>query len=174
MNVHKTAFALKSILKEVEKDLKEQMKVEDTVPEKKTESLKELLEFTKDEMKKRPNPSKPGKVEKGKKSSKLGDVKKSIEDLKNLISEISTYKAQSPSAIEEGSGINPPSGSPRGEVEAPDLGKVRAEEAMNRADDIASAEAAIPGLRIGVGGGSTGPQMIGGEPNPDELQSPQS
>jgi hypothetical protein len=86
-NVKENFIALKSLMKEIEKDLKEQMKVEDKVPEDKTNSMKDLLEFTKDEMKKRPTTSKPGKVEKGKKSSKK-DIKKSVTELKSLIDEI--------------------------------------------------------------------------------------
>jgi hypothetical protein len=86
-NVKENFIALKSLMKEIEKDLKEQMKVEDKVPEDKTNSMKNLLEFTKDEMKKRPSTSKPGKVEKGKKSSKK-DIKKSVTELKSLIDEI--------------------------------------------------------------------------------------
>jgi len=103
MNINQAVFALKSLVKEVENDLKNQMKVEDSVPETDTESLHKLLDFTKKEMIKRPKDYKKHKIEKGK---KLKTVKKSVDDLMGLLAEVGTYKAaaakpgQSPSGIE--------------------------------------------------------------------------
>jgi hypothetical protein len=150
--------------------------------------LKELLEFTRDEMKKRPTTSKAGKVEKGKKSSKLGDVKKSIEELRVLIAEVATYKsaltapegsgphtntpttafdsltikAQSPNAISAGSNITPPSGTPTS-------GTPTGLDPELEGDNIDSFEG-VTGARIGVGGlpGETNPPTIGGEEETEE------
>lgn len=155
MNINKTAIALKSLMKEIESDLKKQMKVEDRVPEGDTESMKKLLEFTKKETSKRPKVSKPGSVEKGKKSqnksSKSKHVKKSIEALRTLLNEISTYKtmgAQSPDAR-----LNPSVG-------------------VSDDDTLAGDEiedAILAGIINPVNTNPTGiRQTIGGEPGEDE------
>jgi hypothetical protein len=105
-NVIKAAITLKSLMNQIKKDLDSHMKVEDKVPEDKTNSMKELLKFTGEETKNRPTTSKPGKVEKGKKvkSKKIKTVKKSVDELMVLLAEVGTYKAwsaKSPSAIQE-------------------------------------------------------------------------
>jgi hypothetical protein len=142
-NVKENFIALKSLMKEIEKDLKEQLKVEDKVPEDKTNSMKDLLEFTKDEMKKRPSTSKPGKVEKGKKSSKK-HIKKSVMELKALIEEISVMKAND--------------GSPG---QSPDarFGPSEAGTDPSRIEDVRAAEEA--GSEGPTGEGSTGAGSTG-------------
>jgi hypothetical protein len=73
--------SLKSILKEAERYLDDQMREEDKIPENKTESMKDLLELTNKKTKSR-------KVTKTKKVKKTRDIKKSVSTLKSLIDEV--------------------------------------------------------------------------------------
>jgi hypothetical protein len=165
MNINKAAFALKSLMKEIESDLKNQMKVEDRVPEGDTDSMKKLLEFTKKETSKRPKTNKPGAVEKGKKSqnksSKSKHVKKSIEELRTLLNEISTYKtmgAQSPDARVVGAAVVTANTNPKvGVGDTDTLAGDEREDAI-RAGIINPVNTNPTGIR----------QTIGGEPGEDE------
>jgi hypothetical protein len=157
MNIFKAAILLKSAVKEVSNDyINMQTKVEERVPEGDTEGLHKLLEFTSKEMKGR-KVSKPSKVEKGKKHKA---VKKSVEDLMDLLSEVGTYKAANPGQSMDARQFMPMIQMLNKPQQAPLVqGDPSSNERMgDELDDLSSDETAETRL---VSGGTGEKQMIG-------------